>query len=401
VVNTASSVVAQTSSILSTSVHKRVVVSLVLLCSIGPGSAQSGGPPHPRADHLPVEAGMPCSVAADQPANAFRVPLTPEQERRAEALYRRSVVILAHDHCLDEGDFRDMETAGITARTIKPTVDGVYWANGLRYRIDSEVEGWFERGKMAFDVLDRRIASSRGKIVQIRETADLERVKRERKLGVIYGLEGARPLEGKIENLEKLYSRGLRELQLFWAVPSPLKGPKGTISVFGLEVIREMNRLGIVIDLSHMGDTAFEQAMETTAKPVVVSHCGVAAASGAKPGGTDQLSDDAIRKIAQNGGAICLHFYEGYIRPRHGEHATVVDLVDHVDHIRRIAGIESVALGADYFPERGWRWIEGAERMPGVPNVAREMIRRGYSDAEIEKVLGLNLMRVYRAVWKK
>ena len=143
------------------------------------------------------------------------------------------------------------------------------------------------------------------------------------------------------------------------------------------------------------------QAMETTTDPVVISHCAIAAVSGAKPGGTDQLSDDTVRRMAKNGGAICMHFYEGYIRPRHGEHATVVDLVDHMDYIKRLVGIDSVALGVDYFPERGWRFVEGAEKMRDMPNVVREMVRRGYSDEEIEKVLGLNLMRVYRKVWKK
>jgi membrane dipeptidase len=315
-------------------------------------------------------------------------------------VYRRSIVITAHDHCFDPGDFRDMEAAGITVRTIKPTVDGVLFTGAKRYRIDEPVDGWFERGSKALDILDSRIEASRGKVRMIRTVGDIEKAKRERKVGVIYSFEGGRPLAGKLENLEVFYKRGLRELQLYWAVPSPLKTSTQTLSDFGLAVIREMNRLGILIDLSHMSDATFLQAVETATQPVVISHCAVAGASGEKARGTDQLSDDTVRRMASNGGAICLHFYEGYIRPRHGEHATVVDLVDHVDYIKRLVGIDSVALGVDYFPENGWRFIEGGERMSGMPNVVREMIRRDYSDEEIQKVLGLNLMRIYRKVWK-
>src|SRR4030095_10105176 len=100
-----------------------------------------GGPPPPRADHLPIESGVPCSTAVDQPPNSFRVPLSAEQEARALAVYRRSIVITAHDHCFDPGDFRDMEAAGITVRTIKPTVDGVLFTGAKRYRLHETADG--------------------------------------------------------------------------------------------------------------------------------------------------------------------------------------------------------------------------------------------------------------------
>jgi membrane dipeptidase len=250
------------------------------------------------------------------------------------------------------------------------------------------------------DLLDRRLAEARGRFLLVRGVADIRRARRECKCGIIYGFEGARPLAGDLGNLRKFYDRGLRELQLFWAVPSPLKQPDGSLTDFGGSVVREANQLGILLDLSHMNDAAFRQVMETSTRPVIVSHCGVAAVSGRKGGGTDQLNDETIRRIAGAGGVIGLHFYEGYITARHGEHSTVTDLVDHIDYIKRLVGIDCVALGADYFPESGWRWIEGAERMAGIPNVAREMVRRGYSDVEIEQVLGGNLIRLYGKVWK-
>ena len=364
-------------------------------------SRPSSDPPPPPADHLPVESELSCSDAVDQPPSKFQVQVTPKQEKRAMTLYRRSIVITAHGHCFHPEDFRDMREAGITAQGIKLTTDGIYWRGAIRYRIDSEVAGWEERGKKAIRILEEEVARSQGKIVIARSVADIHRAKREDKLAIILSFEGARPLAGNLQNLEKFYRLGLRDLQLFWAVPSPLKNADGTLSQFGLQVIREMNRLGIVIDLSHMSAAAFEQAMAATRHPAIVSHCAVAAASGVKTrGGTDQLNDATIRAIAENEGAICLHFYDGYIKPRHGPHATAEDLVDHIDHIKNLVGIDYVALGVDYFPEKGWNWVESPKAMRGgMVNAAREMVRRGYTDQEIEKVLGLNLLRVYRRVW--
>lgn len=366
------------------------------------GAAPSENPPPPPADVLPLKPELPCSAVSPTPLNAYRVELTAEQEKRALALYGRSIVITAHDHCFHPGDFRDMEAGGITVRTIKPTVDGIFWLGHKRYRIESEVAGWEQRGKIAIGIIEEEARNSGGKILIVRRVADIERAKRAHKLGVILSFEGARPLGGKLENVRRFYDLGLRELQLYWAVPSPLKNPDGTLSALGLQVIREMDRLGIVIDLSHMSAAAFEQAIAATHNPVVLSHCAVATVSEGKPNseGTDQLGDDTIRAMAKNGGVICLHFYEGYIHPHHGPHATVEDLVDHMDYIKRLVGIDYVALGTDYFPEEGYRWIEGAENMRGMPNVAREMVRRGYTDQEIQRVMGSNLMRVYRKVWK-
>jgi membrane dipeptidase len=314
----------------------------------------------------------------------------------------------AHDHCFPPGDFDDMESGGVTVRTIKLTEDPAFWWHRERYRIDSEVEGWEHRGKMAIEILEKEAQNSQGKVIIVRSVADIERAKREHKLGVIMSFEGARPLEGKLENVKMFYDLGLRDLEFFLPTASAVRSPDGTLSDFGLRVIKEMDRLGMVIDLSHMSGNAFAQALATTHNPIILSHCGIAAVSlgNSSSTGTDQLGDDTIRAIAKNGGVICLHFYDVYIHPHHGAHATVEDLVDHIDYIKRLVGIDYVGLGPDYFPEDvnsrfrvGARFIEGAENMRDMPNIAREMVRRGYTDPEIQKVLGLNLLRLYGKVW--
>lgn len=138
-----------------------------------------------------------------------------------------------------------------------------------------------------------------------------------------------------------------------------------------------------------------------SSQPVIVSHCGVTFAEQSKHPSTDRLDDDTIRRIASARGVLALHFLNGYVQARRRAHATVEDLVDEIDHIKKVAGIDAIALGPDYSPMQGWRWIEGGETYVGMPNVVREMVFRGYTDEEIEKVLGGNLVRLYSAVWKQ
>lgn len=172
------------------------------------------------------------------------------------------------------------------------------------------------------------------------------------------------------------------------------KNPDGTLRPFGEKVIREIDRLGILLDLSHMPDAAFWRSLEISRRPVVISHTSVFAVEG----GTDKVDDRRIQAIARRQGVIALHFLRGYIGARHGPAPSVLELVDNIDYIRNLVGIEYVGLGPDWFPQRG-SWIRGGQFLWSLPNVGREMVRRGYSDEEIAKVLGGNLLRVYEEVW--
>src|SRR5262249_27715009 len=146
----------------------------------------------------------------------------------------------------------------------------------------------------------------------------------------------------------------------------------------GEKVIRHSNSLGIDLDLSHMNAEAFSQCLNVTTKPILISHCAVEGPDGHSTqalSGTDRLSDGAIRALAKNGGVICLHFVTpDYIRAHHGtKRATVADWADHAVYIRNLVGIDHVAMGPDYFPEKGWHWIQGAGRASLLPNIAREL----------------------------
>jgi membrane dipeptidase len=223
-----------------------------------------------------------------------------------------------------------------------------------------------------------------------RTTDDIRRAKRENKVAIILSFEGAKTLGGKVENVERYHNQGLRELQLFWAVPNELKTENGRgLSRFGEQVVAEMNRLGIVIDTSHMAAEAFGHVLELSTRPIIISHGAVRAlqggdrvvqaSAGDKLSGSDIVDDIGLRALAKNGGVLCLHFVTpDYIKPRHGTpRGSVADWVDHAAYIRDLVGIDHVALGPDYFPERGWHWIDGAGQIALLPKVARDMVRRG------------------------
>ena len=363
----------------------------------GSGNPWQQHMPPPPADLLPVSAGVTSSAKSPQ-LLTYKVSLAPEQERRAIALYDGSIVITGHDHCLEPGDFRDMEAGGITVRNLEVLTDGLFWWGHKMFAIDSVEDGWANRGKLALGVVEKQARDSGGKIIIVRSVADIERAKRENKLGAILGWEGARALAGQLGNVKMFYDLGLRVQELYWYVPSLLKNADGTPNAIGIQVLREMDRLGIVIDLSHIVGAAFEASLAVTQNPVVISHCDVAAVSKNKPDntGTDSLGDNTIRAMARNGGVICLNIFQ--MSPHHGPHVTVEDVVDQIYYIRRLVGIDCAALTANYMPNQG---IVAENSMRTLmPNMVREMVRRGFTDQEIQKVLGLNLMRVYGKVWK-
>jgi membrane dipeptidase len=142
----------------------------------------------------------------------------------------------------------------------------------------------------------------------------------------------------------------LRELQLTWAVPNQLV-QAGLLTAFGKSVVKECNRLGLIVDLTHIPERAFYEVLEATDKPVIISH------GAAKSVRTD-LDDKRLQAMAQTGGVIGIHFYSSYL----GANPTVEAVVDHIDYISSLVGIDHVGLGVDFFPTEGaWRDFQVAQ----------------------------------------
>ena len=269
----------------------------------------------------------------------------------------------------------------------------------------------------------------------IRDTSDVRKAKREGKLGVIISFEGGAvvprddgdlqcgtpPIKDEcMSKVRALHDLGLREFQPYhascnWLKEDPKNGEPNSefwpLNHYGVRVLHEMDRLGVAIDLSHMGPTPFQQALKETHKPFILSDAAVARVSlcgkdhdcaalrqwesGGKrelgpPGNTTMLDDATINAVARRRGVIALHFMDQLVSRAKFDSktdATIVDLVDEVEYIVNNFGVDYVALGPDYFPsnEQEAKWVNGARNMAEMENVVKEMVRRKWSDLRFGK----------------
>jgi membrane dipeptidase len=327
---------------------------------------------------------------------AVRVTLSEREEARAKRLHAESVVFLAHDHLFEWSDIHAMQAGGVTAKIVKLTVDGLEWdEHGHRHAVP-EFEGYLRRALEAVDTIYRMAEEHSGQVIIARTVAAIAQAGQRGQTALVLGLEGARPLEGSLRVLHMLHRMGIRDIQLAWAAPNQLID-EGRLSDFGKAVVGEMNDLGMLIDLSHLPERAWWEALELSAKPVIMSHTSCQALQG-------ELSDEKIRALVDKESMIALHFVShDYIYPNRGtEQAILDDLIDHIDHIRSLVGLDYVALGGDYFPhitDDRWLWVKEIETIDRMPNLTRGLVKRGYSDEEIAMVLGGNLLRCLERIW--
>jgi microsomal dipeptidase-like Zn-dependent dipeptidase len=202
-------------------------------------------------------------------------------------------------------------------------------------------------------------------------------------IGGFLGIEGAHCLEGKLENVQNLYYEGVRMMAPTHFFDNELGGSAHGISGegltdFGREVIHEMNRLGIIIDLAHVSPKMIDDILDLSNKPVLVSHTGV---KGTKESPRN-ISDRHIKRIASTGGLIGVGFFKGAIK---GE---IKDIVEAMKYVRDLVGIEHVALGSDF---------DGAATTPidvtGLPFIVQELMNQGFSELEIKAIMGENVKR--------
>lgn len=249
------------------------------------------------------------------------------------------------------------------------------------------------------------------------------------RIAMIMTIEGARPFEGKanfnsLDMLQTMYKLGLRQTQLVDMGRNQIGDGLGTwrshgrLTPFGVQVVQEMERLGMVIDTVHLNDEGFFDVLEQTNCPIIDSH---SASSAVCPWGHN-ISDERMKAMAQTGGVLGVSLYAsgliGLENTEKGLHATVDDWVRHVDHMVEVAGIDHVAFGSDHFPDHGdypvMGYMEGlvyhgirdtfscidAKDVTMLGNLTDGLVRRGYKDEDIKKIMGENILRVYKEVLK-
>jgi len=263
--------------------------------------------------------------------------------------------------------------------------------------------------------------------------ADIERVNKAGKIASMIGVEGGHSIEDSLAVLRQLYEQGARYMTLThsdtlqWADSATDEARHHGLAPFGEEVVREMNRLGMLVDISHVSPETMKHALRISQAPVIFSHSSARALADHPR----NVPDDVLKLTAKNGGVVMVNFYSGFIVPeaaergkqaialraelrkKHGENSaeirselkrffaehptppgSVHTVLDHIDHIVKVAGIDHVGLGSDF---------DGIETCPAqledvstYPNITQGLLDRGYSEAEIQKILGGNALRVMR-----
>jgi membrane dipeptidase len=257
-------------------------------------------------------------------------------------------------------------------------------------------------------------------------------------ISLALGMENGAAINGDLQNLQHFYKRGIRYITLTHSKNNHICDSSydktrlwNGLSPFGEEVIREMNRLGIMIDVSHVSDSTFFQIMRLSTAPVIASH---SSCRHFTPGWERNMSDEMIRLLAKNDGVIQINFgsafindtyrktfeplwtyldehnmkfseqstrdyIANYVREHPVDFAHVSEVVDHIDHVVKIAGIDHVGLGSD-FDGVGDSLPIDLKDVSGYPNLIYHLLKRGYSDAEVAKICSGNLLRVWKKVEK-
>ncbi len=268
--------------------------------------------------------------------------------------------------------------------------------------------------------------------------ADIERIHRKGKIASLIGMEGGHSIDNSLAMLRMTYALGARYMTLThtkntdWADSATDKPQHHGLTPFGEEVVREMNWLGMLVDLAHVSDDTMRAALKVSKAPVIFSHSSARAVCNHPR----NVPDDVLKLTAANGGVVMVCFMPGYTverervdlgardkeeerlqalypddkpkveeglkawRAEHAEPrpATLADVADHIDHIRKVAGIDHIGLGADFEGFHGG--IKGLDDVSCYPGLLAELLQRGYTKEDIQKVAGLNVLRVIREAEK-
>jgi membrane dipeptidase len=368
---------------------------------------------------------------------------------RVERLLERAVVLDLHDDTtqmmVDEGyDLTQRHGFGQVdvPRMRQGHVTGVFlsiWTDAVAYTPPESIR----RALDQIDAVRREVALHPAELA-LATTADQIMAARKRgQIAILMGVEGGHMIDSDLAVLRTYFDLGARYLTLThtehtpWADTSSHPPAHNGLTDFGRQVVHEMNRLGMMVDISHVSDKTFYDAVETSAAPVIASHSSCRALADVPR----NMTDDMLRALAKNGGVVHINYLEGFLdrgfmdrldglkdeqarqdaleaaAPKFGDRSQLgaavrtinaqriaklgrlplSRLLDHFDHAVKVAGIDHVGLGSD-FDGADDLFPEGMEDISKIPNLVRGLMERGYADEDILKILGGNTLRVMREV---
>ena len=277
---------------------------------------------------------------------------------------------------------------------------------------DTEAAGTsFNLANELIDLMNSIIEANPEKFFLIDTSTYLGNLPGQNLIGIAYGMENGAALEGNLSNVEYFYKRGIRYITLTHSKSNHISDSSydenkqwGGLSEFGKNLITEMNNVGIMIDISHVSDAAFLQAIDISNTPVIASHSSLRHFT---PGWERNVSDSMLEALANKGGVLQINFGTAFLTdindksnsydPSTYIHAGVTDVVDHIDRVVALVGVEHVGIGSDY-DGVGDTLPNGLKDVSTYPNLIAELQNRGYSTSDIQKILGGNFARVWREV---
>jgi membrane dipeptidase len=389
--------------------------------------------------------------AVAQSANSSDTPIS----AKAHAIQDSAIVVDTHadtpQRFLDQGfDIGSTDPNDVGHLSLDKARRGNLGAEFFSIWVDPETnQGHF--AQHTFDLIDsvyEQAARHPDRMMMAYSVADIERAHKEHKLAALMGIEGGHSIENDMHLLRDYYRLGVRYMTLSWSNTNEWADSSGDISDakiqhhngltdFGKQVVQEMNRLGMMLDISHVADKTFWDAIATTKAPVIASHSSARALVDAPR----NMTDDMLRAVAKNGGVVQVNFYSGFVDQdfRNANEAQSKDqaaaiqkyvdslkaqgkpvnyieidrierewtakiprppfksLIDHIDHIAKVAGVEHVGLGSDFDGVSG-ATPQGMDSAADLPRITQALLDRGYSADDIRKILGGNLLRVFRQV---
>jgi membrane dipeptidase len=327
---------------------------------------------------------------------------------QAQTLHERAIVIDALDvSIMNRQHFQNMSRGGITAANVTLT---------LEHSFHDTVE--------LICAFDRKFHEHGDLIRPVRSVADIHAAKTEGKVGIIYGMQNATAVEGDLRLLPVLHALGVRIIQLTYMTANLLgdgclEPRNGGLTVFGRAAIREMNRLGMLIDLSHCGDRTSLEAVETSEFPVAFTHaCAIRLCKHPR-----NKTDEAMRALAVKGGVMGITPLAAFVADD-WRNANLSQYLDQIDYAINLLGIDHVGLGMDFiefqpreivYPTK-WGGVHlptgdadvaewpilyarDADHPTKLANITEGLLRRGYSESQVGKVLGGNFLRLFNQVW--
>ena len=379
----------------------------------------------------------------------------PTVSARAQKIHDSAIVVDTHadtpQRFLDEGfDIGSTDPKDIGHISLDKARAGNLGAEFFSIWVDPETnQGMF--AEHTLDLIDsvyQQAARHPDRMMMAYSVADIERAHKEKKLAALMGIEGGHSIENDMHLLRDFYRLGVRYMTLSWMNTNEWADSSGDIddakvqhhnglTDFGKQVVLEMNRLGMMVDISHVSDKTFWDTIATAKAPVIASHSSARAL-------TDHprnMTDDMLRAVAKNGGVVQVNFFSAFIDSNYmkannaqekdreaaveayvnqqkaaGKKITYLDadkierewgakiprpplssLIDHIDHIAKVAGVDHVGLGSDFDGVSG-NMPAGMDSAADLPKITQGLLDRGYSEVDIHKILGGNLLRVFSEV---